>query len=444
MSVWSGVVPAAPPLPPNATPNITSIANALQQSCGALANASAGGLSSDQQDLLRRCTFFLGPPGSGSALAAAYNAVVGQQVNALGPQAKKFASLQQDNVTSRLAELRHGSAGISLSGSNPLTSDVPLLAATDPTAYVPAGGAAGTPALLDGRLGAFVNGSIKTGSKANSRNSFAFDIDDKSVTVGADYRITEWLVAGAAYAGGKTQVKFDNDLGRLDLDAKGVNLYASVYRSSYYIDVTAGYGWTDLATDRHLSYTEGGGATIDQHALGKSHIHDLWAGINIGDVLSYGGVTLGPEASFNFHEIRLDGFAEAMSQPTLPGAGLALRYGAAVVPSMQGRVGLHLGYTISTSWGVFEPRIHGAFIREFRNHADTFSAQLAAAADVPGSGTAFIHTDTPEGHYFANGAGFTAQLRHGLSAFFDFEQLKTLKTIKAHEFSFGVRYQVGS
>jgi|SRR5438105_8006837 len=437
---------AQPPLPPNPTPNIISIANALQQACNQLGVATSGvTLTPAQQDLAQRCAFFENAQSTPVALTAGYTAIVGQQINALGPQTKKFATLQQDDVTARLAELRHGRQGVSLSGLDLRGDDGRLLAANDAAAYLPADSSGSGATLMEGRLGLFLNGSVKVGSKGKSKNSFAFDIDDNSLTAGADYRITDWFVTGAAYGGGRTKTTFSGNLGRLDLEAKGLNVFASFYGSTYYLDILGGYGRTDLNTDRNLQFIEStSGTTINQQALGRSRIHDLWVGLSVGDALNWRQWSVTPEGSINFHEIRLDGFTEGMSQPTAPGAGLALSYSDAVVPSLQGRLGLRLGYAASTAWGVFQPQIHGTFIREFRNRADKFTAQFAAALTLPGGATpAFISTDPPEGHYFANGGGISAQFAHGVAAFIDYEQLRTLKTIKAHEFSFGLRWQAG-
>jgi outer membrane lipase/esterase len=253
--------------------------------------------------------------------------------------------------------------------------------------------------------------------------------------------VTEWLVLGADYASGHTRTLFAKDLGRLDLKAHGGSVFALAYARSFYLDVLAGYGGTDLNTTRNLNFTETGGTVIDQQALGASHIQDMWAGMSAGDELTWGHFVVTPEGSLNWHEIRLRGFTESMSAPAAPGTGLALSYGDAVVPSMQGRLELRVGYTWSTPWGVIVPQVHGSFIREFRNRSDTFTARFAASVVQGGADPAYIRTDSPEGHYFANGGGFTAHLEHGLAAFFDYEQLKTLKTIKSHEFSFGVRYE---
>jgi outer membrane autotransporter protein len=421
-----------------------SVATALQQLCDQLSNVTNGaGLGPQQQDLLRSCAFFQDPQASPAALSSGYAAIMGQQLNALGPQAKKFASLQQDNLAARMSQLRHDSGEVSLSGLQLRGDDNRLLAANDISDFLPEDGSGSSkaPAWWDNRLGLFVNGNVKNGSKRHSQNSFAFDIKDTSFTVGADYRVTDWLVLGADFASGHARTLFADDLGRLDLKADGGSVFALAYARSFYLDVLAGYGGINLHTTRNLDFTQTTGTVIDQQALGASHIEDMWAGMSLGDDLTWGPFVVTPEGSLNWHEIRLRGFTESMSAPAAPGNGLALSYGDAVVPSMQARLTLQMGYTWSTSWGVIVPHVHASFIREFRNRADTFTARFAAAAAQGVTDPAYIRTDAPEGHYWANGGGFTAHLGRGLAAFFDYEQLKTLKTIKSHEFSVGVRYE---
>lgn len=428
--------------PPNATPNQRSMAAYLDTVCAQAANA--GEVGGAEADLFARCAYFQNGVAPTPGLTGAFNAILGQQINVLGPQTKKFGTLQQDNLAARLAELRRGVRGASTSGLSVVGDDGAVLAGgTRLSDYLPIGASGdGNGEWLDGRLGIFANGSIKSGSKRASKNSFAFDINDDSATLGIDYRIGQHFVIGIAAGGGQTTTDFANSLGRLELRAKGVSLYGSFYGDTYYIDLIAGYGVPHLDLTRHVAYadpTAGGG--VDQNAYGRSRIHDLWTGMSLGRPFTWGAFSLTPEGSINYHEIRLDQFSETMSDPDGPGSGLALTFGRAVVPSLQGRAGMRAAYVISGPWGVVEPNIHGTFIREFRNHPDDFSARFSNAPT--GTGAAILQTDPPEGHYFANGAGVNFQLAHSISGFLDYEQLKTLKTIKSHEFSFGVRYQFG-
>jgi outer membrane autotransporter protein len=431
--------------PVNATPNQRAMAAYLQKVCTQVADLGdgEGDGGGAQADLADRCVYFQNSAADTPGLGSAYNAILGQQINALGPQTKKFGTLQQDNLAARLAELRHGVRGPSVSGLTVMGDDgAPLVSGGQLSDYLPAGASGdGNGEWLDGRLGVFANGSIKSGSKRASKNSFAFDISDDSATLGADYRITKNIVVGIAAGGGQTTTDFANSLGRLELRAKGVSLYASSYGDSYYVDVILGYGVPHLDTTRHIAYADPSG-DVDQSAFGRSTIHDLWSGMSVGRPFDWGAFSLTPEGSINYHEIRLAQFSETMSDPDAAGSGLGLTFGRAVVPSLQGRAGLRAAYVFSGPFGVFEPNIHGTFIREFRNHPDDFSARFTNAPEGT-EGAAILQTDPPEGHYFANGGGVNFQLAHSIAGFVDYEQLKTLKTIKSHEFSFGLRYQFG-
>jgi outer membrane autotransporter protein len=445
-------------LPKNPTPNEKSFAAYMQTVCTqleALGSASATGtaappgttLTPGQQDLAARCLFFQNPNSSPAALTTGYQAILGQQINALGPQTFKFGSLQQDNLTSRLADIRRGATGASITGLTITRDDGSVLSNGNSriSDFLP-GGASGddNAAWLDGKLGVFVNGSLQLGSKRPSKNSDAFDIKDYSVTIGADYRIGQQFVVGVAVGQGKTNIDFASNLGRMDMTATGVSVYASYYSETFYLDALAGYGQPKLDTDRHIQYAETPGpGMVDQDAYGSTHLHDLWAGISTGRPFNWGAFAVTPQGSLNWHEIRLSEFSETMSDPNGPGSGLGLTFGNATVASEQARAGLLAAYTISTSWGVFEPHAHATWIREFRNHPIDFGAQFENAPSGDSAAAAALQTDPPETHYTAYGGGLNFQLAHAVAGYFDYEELRTLKTIKSHQFTLGIRYQVG-
>jgi uncharacterized protein YhjY with autotransporter beta-barrel domain len=364
---------------------------------------------------------------------------------------KTFASGQDMSLTERLAQLRQGAQGVSLSGLS-LQGFHGLPAGASLADLLPLGGGAGagSPAFLDGRLGVFLNGDYKEGSKAATANSFEFGVNNISVTAGVDYRCTDWLVAGLAYEGGVAHFDYTGNLGYnlgyMDLRNNGLNLYASIYKGSFYLDLLAGYGLSHLNNDRHLSYTNTtANTTVEQYAMGDTQLHNLSAGMSLGGELGWRALVVNPEASLSYHESHLGAYTETMSHPTDNGGGLALSYAKADVPSLQARLGLHVGTTLRTSWGVLQPQIHGAYVRELRTASDTFTARFAAAESLGGGGDTplYLQTDTSRNHYFATGAGVRATLAHGFSAFFNYEQLIALAGITSHEFSFGVRFQAG-
>ena len=456
---WAGflwILPAAALAqaagPPKPTPNQAAMAALVARTCAALAGQPVGavGLTAAQQDLLQRCSVLTNAATAPTVLAAAYNAILGQQVNALGPLTRQFATLAQDNLTARLAELRRGQQGVSLAGLAVTDADGrDLSAGQSGAAGLLPGGASGDSSgdLLDGKLGIFLNGNLAVGSKGPSPNSFAFDVSGNSLTLGADYRVGERFVVGGAIGSGHTKSDFGDALGRVDLASTGVSVFASYYRERFYLDLLAGVGRPKVDLRRHINYTEmpgtPGAIVIDQRTHGATHSREAWTGLSSGWDFHWKALSVTPELSLNFHQNRLDGFRETVSQPLAPGAGLALAFDPVTVPSLQGRAGIRLAYVFSTPWGVLVPNAHATYIREFRNSADAFAVRYADSAMMgsPAEQPALIHADAPEGHYTANGGGFVAQFAHGISGFADYEQLRSLQTIKKHEFAFGLRYQ---
>jgi outer membrane autotransporter protein len=420
-------VPSIPiPIPGSVpdTTNVSSLNNTLQQVCGQLQVTAV--LTAAQTDLARTCSFLADPAAPPGALAAAYTALLGQQINALDPQIKLLDS-RSDGLYERLAALRQG------------TQD------TDAGTNVAGGGAsADATTLLDGKLGLFASGKITSARKTYTTNSFSYGIHDSVVTVGTDYRFMDSLVAGLAYTGSSTNVPFSYNLGSMKLQENGINLYTSLYKGGFYLDVLGGYGISRLDSTRNVSFSNTtSSTTVDQQAFGHSHVRHVWAGLSLGDELAWRNFTLTPEGSLTFHQARLDAYTESMSQPSAPGGGLALSYGATTVPSLQARAGLAAALTVSTPWGVLQPRLHGAYVRELRNTATTYTTSFASAAGLGAASPILLQGDAPASRFFENGAGLNATFGHGLSAFFDYEQLSSAKYVSSHTLFLGVRYQPG-
>lgn len=435
-------LPTVPiPLPsPLLSPTVSSGNNTLQQVCGLL--KAAPDLTGAQKDLLNTCNFLADPNASPNALRNAYQAILGQQINALEPQVKLFSSALGDSLSERLLELRHGDmAGLGLQDHSRLFAAIgPQLLSLLPMA------SSASPSFMDGRLGVYVNGNVESGSREQSQNSHAYDVRNSAVAVGLDYRFTRSLVAGLAYEGSSGGVSFAGDAGRMDLRENGLSLYGSFYKGAFYADLLAGVGRTRIDSTRNLQFLNtSSSALISQQAQGSSHVQQVWAGLSLGNELNWGSLSLTPEASLTYRRGRLDAYTEQMSQPDAAGAGLALSYGSTTVPSLQARLGLHAGWTLSMAWGVLQPQLHGAYVRELRDAPDTFSASFAAAASLGGNAATpiGIASDPSTSHYYAAGAGITATFGYGLAAFVDYERLVSTQYTRSHQISLGLRYQAG-
>lgn len=420
-------VPIPIPAPVAVTPNLSSANTTLRQVCGLVQGAS--NLTAAQRDLARTCSFLEDPNASPGAIGTAYQALIGQQINALQPVFELF-EFRTDDLIDRLEDLREDDKDGVPRGAH-------------------GGGSGDAATFLDGKLGLWASGKFESADKNYSSNAFAYSIHDNTATVGADYRISDSLVAGLAYTGSSIDVPFSANLGRMTLSENGFNLYTSFYRGSFYADLLAGYGNSALDSTRNLSFTNTTTPeTVNQQAVGHSTVRNLLAGISIGDTLTWRRwhmFSVTPEASLTYRQAHLDAFTETVSQPDGPGSGLALSYGDTTLESLQLSAGVRLGLTLSTPWGVVQPQLHSDYVSELLDSPSTFTASFAAAANLGGAAATpiAIQSDVPDNHFFSTGASLSMTFTHGITAFFDYDFLTGTRYISAHTISIGVRYQPG-
>ena len=212
--VWAQ---APPPLPasgslsliPGLTPPQAALARAIDFVCPNL--AALPSLTANQQDLLARCsemlgnamfnqTGFLFPSGAASLglsnaeLADVLGKVSQQNMTSQGTNSIETASKV---VGARLAGLRRaGTPRFAFNGWN-LEEKTASIAPTF-TLRGKGGGASADP-NAGNRFGVFLNGNGSFGQKDTTDREVGFDFHTVGGTVGADYRVTDTLILGAAF-----------------------------------------------------------------------------------------------------------------------------------------------------------------------------------------------------------------------------------------------------
>lgn len=179
---------------------------------------------------------------------------------------------QIQNIDNRLGALRGGAWGLSMQGlmMHLDGSSVPLGELADDLlrdlrgAH---GGAAGPDGLVDlGRWGVFINGSISSGDRDRSDRVAGYDVDALSLTLGADYRFRDDLIAGAAIGYTSSDNDLNNNRGDLDSDGYVLSLYGTYFQESgLYLDGVLSFGRSDYDQRRNLRYTLGA-IDVDQTA----------------------------------------------------------------------------------------------------------------------------------------------------------------------------------
>jgi uncharacterized protein YhjY with autotransporter beta-barrel domain len=377
-----------------------------------------------------------------------------------------FAGQQFTNIGSRLAQLRQGVAGMSLSG---LDLGLPSSGGMGPlVAFLKdflglhklselgdlVGGGSGDESdsyTAASRLGFFINGNVRRGSQDTTLNESGFNFRSSGITAGADYRLTSNLVLGLAFGHLNGKTDFSDASGRLDSRSNSGSLYGTYYRDDFYVDMIVTYGHVSYDAARTTSFEIdtnststptnclSGSCSIDTQ--GSTGARQLAFGTNVGYSLHRGGLTFGPDMALNYTRMDVNGFTESDPNST----GMNLVFGDQTGESLILKAGGHISYAINTRFAVVLPQARAHYIREFKDAQRALSVHFAddpTNDDPNGPVSNFVvFTDRPDRGYFDWSGGVVAQFPYGIAAFVDYNALAGAGALHTHEVTFGVRIE---
>jgi len=357
--------------------------------------------------------------------SAALVAVTAEQATAPLASSRASLSTQLQNLSTRLAALRSGAMGISIS--------------------LPRGGAASADddsMILFGeeRLGVFVNGNYSRADKDKTSNEVGFDVDSWAITAGVDYRFREDLVIGIAGGYGKADTDIDNNGGKLDADAYSVSLYGTYYRGeNWYVDGILTYGQTDYDQDRNINYQIDLGPvrTVVDQTASADYDGKRWSAAFGGGYSFFNGPwTYGPMARLQYVSADVDGYTEKMSNPNASGGAWATSLASVDQTSFTSAIGGNVSRAVSTSWGVLLPQLHLSWVHEFED--DGFSINGFFVQD-PARSVFRISSDEPDSNYFNARLAVSAQFAGGKSGFLYYNKILGYRDLNVDSFGAGVR-----
>ncbi|HKQ16700.1 MAG TPA: autotransporter domain-containing protein [Steroidobacteraceae bacterium] len=433
---------------PGLTPNQSRMATKLDSMCDSLAALANGesALTADQTDLLNKC--------NGIRRRTAINGAA-QQIEAIEElipddfsvartQTLLFANTQYASIMDRLMALRGGAKGLSLAGLNIIVDGkmVPLAQLEDMAKQMLGGGASsdGSSAdepggLLSDKWGLWARGNFSFGKKDQSPTSPAFDADQWAFVGGLDYRLSDKAVLGAALSYGSSSVEFKSDDGKLDTDSFSLSLYGSAYAAkNFYFDGIVNFQNSSYDAFRNITYVDGIGL-VDVDASGDTDGTTLSGGLSAGYDFLAGGLTISPNVGFFYIDTTIDSFTEKGA------AGLNLIYDEQKFKSMTGNAGLRLTYAWNLSWGVLLPHLRVDYVREFEDDVDVFGVRFANDPNATSTAPVLVATDNPDTSYWRLAGGFSAQFKHGISGYIEYQRLESFEFISFQDVSIGLRFQ---
>jgi outer membrane autotransporter protein len=339
----------------------------------------------------------------------------------------------------RLIALRGGAKGLSLAGLNLIIDGklVPLAQVEDMVKKFFGGGASADEpgGLLSDKWGLWVRGNFSFGEKDATAASPAFDADQWAFVGGLDYRLSDSTVLGGALSYGSSSVDFAGADGSLDTDSFSVSLYGSAYAAkNFYFDGIINVSNSSYDADRNISYVDGTGL-VTADATGDTDGMTLSGGLSMGYDFLAGGLTISPNIGVFYIDTTIDGFTENGA------GGLNLIYDEQKFKSMTGNLGLRLTYAWNVSWGVMLPHVRADYVREFEDDVDVFGVRFAADPNAASTPPVLVATDNPDQSYWRLAAGFSAQFKHGVSGYIEYQRLESFEFIDFQDVSIGLRFQ---
>ncbi len=431
---------------PGLTPTQRRMANKLDGMCDSLAQRESNeqSLSIDQADLLAKCR------GIRSALNATANQI--DAIEELIPddfavartQTLLFANTQYASIMDRLMALRGGARGLSLAGLNVIVDGkmVPLAQIEDMVKKLLGGGASADASaadepggLLSDKWGLWMRGNFSFGEKETTAASPAFDADQWAFVAGTDYRFSDNAVFGAALSYGSSSVDFALDDGALDTDSLSLSLYGSAYAAkNFYFDGIFNYSTSSYDASRNITYVDGTGL-ITADAAGDTDGQTLSGGLSAGYDFLAGGLTISPNLGFFYIDTTIDGFTETGA------GGLNLIYDQQAFKSLTGNAGLRLTYAWNVSWGVLLPHLRVDYVREFEDDVDVFGVRFANDPNAASTPPVLVATENPDQSYWRLAGGFSAQFKHGISGYIEYQRLEGFEFVNFQDVSIGLRFQ---
>ncbi|PLW81579.1 hypothetical protein CWI75_15230 [Kineobactrum sediminis] len=414
----------------DATPNELAVARRFDDICTRLDPANA-----DQQDLLTLCANLRKQGTTAKQALDALRVITPEELAAIGKTVRVLSFSQFRNHGSRMARVREGSRGVSLAGldlnyENSRVSGSTLDALLQESLGM---GASGDEMLAGSRLGVFVTGDLSFGDQDRTGLESGFDFDSQTLTVGMDYRLTDNAFVGTSLSIGQAEVTFDQQQGETTTDNQALAVYGSLYSGNGYVDGIFSYGWSDVDTERNISYQDFGGS-VERTAAGSTDGSEYYVSVNAGYSFSSGALRLDPVMRFFYLDGSVDGFTETGAQ------GLNLAVSDNDFQSMTVSASGQLSYMFLPGWGVITPYLRLEYTRELEDSAA--GVRYRFVNDPFADSTLQIRVDDPDTSYMVYGAGVAAQFAHGFSGFVSYQALGGYDGLSGETVSFGARWEL--
>ena len=280
-----------------------------------------------------------------------------------------------------------------------------------------AGGRGGSADMLSVDVGSGFGAFLSVGaySVRHDGNAFeeGYDSTVPTVTVGADYRITDRMLVGLAFNYFHQSGNFDS-AGDFEVNAYGPILYfrARPFDGTF-ADASFGYTRQKNARNRRAVVADVQGDLVTSGpAPGDAYSNQFWLNISGGHDFPLQNLRIGPRVGLSVLSWQVDDYTESGA------TGVRLRYDDYDATSVQHSLGAAVEYPLPTSFGVVVPQLSAAWVHEYANDQQTITAGFIEAAG-PLSRFAF-QTEEPARDWAVINLGLSSVIAEGVQPYLNF------------------------
>ncbi len=255
-------------------------------------------------------------------------------------------------------------------------------------------------------------------------NVSGFRVRLDTATLGADKRLSDAWVLGAAIGATRTRIRFDSNASRQDSHAQHLTAYSSWNpTAASYVSATASYERSNI----DLRRDDGQSALLNAHTRSQARGFGLAAGTD----LVAGAFTVSPYLRLDTVSTHIAGFDET-------GGATATSIGGQSLRSNSANVGVNLQRGFPQSWGSLLP-----YVRLEATHRSDSSSSSATARLLADNTSLLIPTAADVSPSYGSLAlGVSAVTPYGYSAFFDVQSNFGQKGYRFQHVSAGIRFEL--
>jgi outer membrane lipase/esterase len=392
---------------------------------------------------------------SPTEIPAAMDSIAAEEIAAQKRIAIDLTRDMNKALAFRIAALRGGNRGISITGLNlGIDGQQTMTSLLEPWLNEVLGGGASSD--LDSpfaRLGVFVQGQFNIGDKDDSDLESGFDFDSLGGMFGVDYRFRDDLIAGLSVSYYESNVDFTGGTSELDGSALGASIYGSFFpTSALYVDFVGGMAWSEYDQTRTVGYTFTSGDRYSTDLAGSSDGTQAFVGVSTGYEFRLGGISIIPNIKTYYLDGSIDAYDER-ARNTSAGScapdcsAWDIEIGKQLLKSFTLSGGVQVACAWSGKWGVLRPYLRTDLVREFEDDGQQVIARLLNDNQITGaigSQTApiTITTEQADTDYIVWGSGVSLQLALGVASFFDYQRLEGYDGLTVASYTLGLRYEI--